>query len=69
MLMMHQKSKSHQKCAPGVPPLDVPDEIIWVGEDDSSFFRIIHGRKLNALNKRYMLPADADEIRVSEQAV
>jgi len=41
-------------------------EISYVGEDDSEFFRRVHGRALNTMNTRYMLPGDADEVRRSE---
>lgn len=50
---------------PHVLPLNVPSEISYVGEDDSEYFTELHGRKMNSMNTRYMLPADADEIRVS----
>lgn len=33
--------------------------------DTEDYFRHVHGRRLNALNPRYMLPADDDELRVS----
>lgn len=48
-----------------LPSLNVPSEVTYVGEDDSEFFTQIHGRNVNTINQRYMLPADADEIRVS----
>ncbi|KZT26525.1 S-adenosyl-L-methionine-dependent methyltransferase [Neolentinus lepideus HHB14362 ss-1] len=35
----------------------------FVGDDASEFFAILHGRRRNVLNDRYMLPADEDEIR------
>jgi hypothetical protein len=47
---------------PVVFPLN---QISYVGEDDSQFFKEIHGRKFNALSQRYMLPADEEEVRVS----
>ncbi|KAF7965826.1 hypothetical protein HWV62_41266 [Athelia sp. TMB] len=37
----------------------------FVGEDDSKYFAEILGRKINTMNQRYMLPADADEIKRS----
>ncbi|PFH54301.1 hypothetical protein AMATHDRAFT_135556 [Amanita thiersii Skay4041] len=47
--------------------LDSPvHDVGYVGEDDSEFFRAIHGRSLNALNSVYMLPVDQDEIKRSE---
>jgi hypothetical protein len=36
----------------------------YVGDDDSGFFRTVHGRRLNALNTAYLLPADEDEVKV-----
>jgi len=45
-------------------PLQVPVVDLWVGENASDFFVYKHGRKLNSLNPRYMLPVDDDEIRV-----
>jgi hypothetical protein len=39
-------------------------EISFVGEDDSEYFRRVHNRTLNTMNTRYMLPVDADEVRV-----
>ncbi|KIJ16935.1 hypothetical protein PAXINDRAFT_168378 [Paxillus involutus ATCC 200175] len=48
---------------PVVFPLN---QISYVGEDDSQFFKEIHGRKFNALSQRYMLPADEEEVRRSE---
>ncbi|KIY72196.1 S-adenosyl-L-methionine-dependent methyltransferase [Cylindrobasidium torrendii FP15055 ss-10] len=38
----------------------------YVGEDDAPFFRMLHGRRLNALNTTYLLPADDEEVRRSE---
>lgn len=46
-------------------PLDVPTDVAYVGLDDSAYFTEIHGRRINSMNSRYMLPADADEVRVS----
>jgi hypothetical protein len=43
----------------------VPSELSYVGEDDSEYFTEVYGRRVNSMNKRYMLPADADEIRVN----
>jgi hypothetical protein len=40
-----------------------------VGEDDSEYFTDVYGRRMNNMNKRYMLPADADEIRVNLHSV
>ena len=39
-------------------------EISNLGDDDTEFFRHTHGRILNTLNPRYMLPVDSDEIKV-----
>lgn len=39
-----------------------PDLVIV--EDDAEFFRNVHDRTLNALNSRYMLPVDRDEVKV-----
>ena len=50
--------------SPLILPLNVPSEVSYVGEDDSEYFIEIHGRKINSMNLRYMLPADADEVRV-----
>ena len=41
----------------------LPD-ISILGDDDTEFFRDVHGRILNTLNPRYMLPVDRDEIKV-----
>jgi len=38
----------------------------YLGEDDSDYFRFVHGRSLNALNTTYMLPVDEEEIKRSE---
>lgn len=35
-----------------------------LGDDDTEFFKTVHGRILNTLNTRYMLPVDKDEIKV-----
>ena len=42
-----------------------PPDVQDVGEDDSDYFRFVHGRSLNALNTTYMLPVDEDEIKVN----
>jgi hypothetical protein len=42
-----------------------PDISYILGEDDTDFFRNVHGRTLNTLNPRYMLPVDRDEVKVS----
>lgn len=47
---------------PVVFPLN---QITYVGDDDSQFFTELHGRRFNALSRRYMLPADDEENRVS----
>ncbi|RDB21118.1 Secondary metabolism regulator LAE1 [Hypsizygus marmoreus] len=47
------------------PNILEPD-ISYIGDDDSEFFRTVHGRSLNALNSRYMLPVDQDEVKRSE---
>ncbi|ESK94530.1 tam domain methyltransferase [Moniliophthora roreri MCA 2997] len=39
------------------------ENVSYVGEDDSDYFRILHGRKLNNLNTVYLLPADDDETK------
>ena len=54
-----------RRKSPSILPLNVPSEVSYVGEDDSEYFTEVHGRRLNSMNMRYMLPADADEIRVS----
>ncbi|KAG7092527.1 hypothetical protein E1B28_008877 [Marasmius oreades] len=38
-------------------------EISYVGEDDSDFFRNLHGRTINNMNSIYLLPADEDETK------
>ncbi|KAL0946581.1 hypothetical protein HGRIS_012783 [Hohenbuehelia grisea] len=43
-----------------------PSELLELGDDDSSYYRWVHGRALNSLNPRYMLPVDADAIKRSE---
>ncbi|KAF8636569.1 hypothetical protein AX17_003380 [Amanita inopinata Kibby_2008] len=44
-----------------------PDsEPLYVGENDSEYFRSIHGRSLNVLNTLYMLPVDQEEVKRSE---
>lgn len=42
--------------------MDVPSE------DYSSYFRDVHGRKVNVLNARYALPADDEELKVRARA-
>ncbi|THU88391.1 S-adenosyl-L-methionine-dependent methyltransferase [Dendrothele bispora CBS 962.96] len=42
------------------------DHVFYVGEDDSEFFRSLHGRRFNNLNHTYCLPADQDEVKRSE---
>lgn len=54
---------------PHILPLNVPSQVSYVGEDDSEYFTEIHGRKINSMNLRYMLPSDADEIRVSTRSL
>jgi hypothetical protein len=41
-----------------------PSDVSFVGDDDSSYFRTVHGRSLNTLNTTYLLPVDQDEIKV-----
>jgi hypothetical protein len=41
-----------------------PPAFAYVGEDDSAYFRFLHGRKLNTLNETYLLPVDDDEVKV-----
>lgn len=41
-----------------------PVEFLTDRDDDSDYFRTIHGRALNTLNDRYMLPVDHDEVKV-----
>lgn len=36
-----------------------------VGDAQDSFFRSVHGRTLNTLNPSYLLPVDADEVKVT----
>ncbi|KII88425.1 hypothetical protein PLICRDRAFT_41586 [Plicaturopsis crispa FD-325 SS-3] len=40
-------------------------DVDFVGADDSRFFRIAHGMRLNATNTRYMIPVDEDAVRRS----
>lgn len=37
-----------------------------VGDDDSEYFRNLHGRTLNALNTNYLIPVDDDQVKRSE---
>ena len=39
--------------------------ITHVSFDDPVLFTEIHGRRMNTMNPRYLLPVDHDEIRVS----
>lgn len=41
----------------------------YVGEDDSGYFRTVHGRKLNALNSVYLLPVDEDAVKVPTKSL
>lgn len=41
-----------------------PSTYAYVGEDDSGYFRTLHGKKLNALNSVYLLPVDEDAVKV-----
>jgi hypothetical protein len=41
-----------------------PPPYAYVGEDDSGYFRTVHGKKLNALNSVYLLPVDEDAVKV-----
>ncbi|KAF7977635.1 hypothetical protein HWV62_3044 [Athelia sp. TMB] len=41
-------------------------EFDFVGEDDSRFFTERFGRRMNAMNNRYSLPTDEDEVKRSE---
>jgi hypothetical protein len=46
-------------------PLTALYETTYVGESDGAkYFRRDHGKTLNSMNGRYMLPVDEDEIRV-----
>ncbi|KAJ8700323.1 hypothetical protein PTI98_003364 [Pleurotus ostreatus] len=45
-----------------------PVEYLSDRDDDSDYFRNVHGRALNALNERYMLPVDHDEVKVDPVA-
>ncbi|KDQ65156.1 hypothetical protein JAAARDRAFT_202378 [Jaapia argillacea MUCL 33604] len=47
---------------PGDTLSDCFDAETFVGKDDTMFFRQVHGRRLNAMNPRYLLPADKDEL-------
>ncbi|KAK0197041.1 S-adenosyl-L-methionine-dependent methyltransferase, partial [Armillaria mellea] len=38
------------------PTLPAGEELTYVGDDDSEFFRQVHGRSLNTLNTSYLLP-------------
>lgn len=42
-----------------------PPEVSLLGDDDSEYFRQVHGRTLNSLNLNYPLPVDMDEVKVS----
>lgn len=48
------------------PTLPAGEELTYVGDDDSEFFRQVHGRSLNTLNTSYLLPSDRDEVKRSE---
>ncbi|KAK0240070.1 S-adenosyl-L-methionine-dependent methyltransferase [Armillaria nabsnona] len=48
------------------PVLPTGEELSYVGDDDSEFFRHVHGRSLNTLNTSYLLPSDRDEVQRSE---
>lgn len=36
-----------------------------VGDDDSEYFRNLHGRTLNTLNTNYLIPVDDDQVKAS----
>ncbi|KAG6328551.1 hypothetical protein ID866_10538, partial [Astraeus odoratus] len=42
------------------------DQISSVGENDSQYFYLHHGRRFNVLNNIYPLPTDEDEVKRSE---
>lgn len=44
-------------------------EVSFVGDDDSAYFRTIFGRRLNVMSTVYLLPADNDEIKASSQSL
>lgn len=51
---------------PGLAMDDIHQGPVEVVADDhtDTFFRNIHGRTLNTLNKSYLLPVDQDEVKV-----
>ncbi|KAI0035915.1 S-adenosyl-L-methionine-dependent methyltransferase [Vararia minispora EC-137] len=47
-------------CCPSPPPV----QLMSIRPDDyHRFFRTVYGRRCNALNNRYLLPADEDELK------
>ncbi|XP_006458074.1 hypothetical protein AGABI2DRAFT_199301 [Agaricus bisporus var. bisporus H97] len=50
-----------------MPSQNSPPAFAYVGEDDSAYFRVLHGRKLNVLNTVYLLPVDEDEVKRSDR--
>jgi len=48
---------------PVVFPLN---QIAFVGENESQYFHLHHGRRFNVLNSLYPLPTDEDEVKRSE---
>ncbi|KAF9075226.1 S-adenosyl-L-methionine-dependent methyltransferase [Rhodocollybia butyracea] len=42
------------------------EEVTYIGENDSDYFRKLHDRTFNSLNTTYLLPADKDEVKRSE---
>jgi hypothetical protein len=48
-------------------PEDPNDEETWfrvTPENIHTFFRLVHGRKLNTVQPVYQLPSDAEEVKV-----
>lgn len=39
-----------------------------VGDDDSEYFRNLHGRTLNTLNTNYLIPVDDDQVKASSSS-
>lgn len=46
----------------------VPPELVnLTPQDKDQFFRVVGGRRCNNLNPLYVMPADEEELRVSER--
>jgi hypothetical protein len=59
----HDASGTFMQASPSQTPKALC-ETTYVGEDDTKYFRRTHGRTLNTMNERYMLPVDEDEVQV-----